>query len=354
MCDAWQKAHTHTFYALDDRQQYDHRKLPPLLERHPKACADAPRSIFIDAGASWCNSLQLYRHIPGVPRSGKLNVFAFEVSPLIMPFVERCAEALSRGEPLPPQPLPPSGSSSQLLKYAVKVGCHHGSRGGQFVCIEKALNATLQALRPDSRLLGNHSLVWARLNMARTAGLSSCDTVGTQSMGPSSATYHLIPAGFGVRDATMQVADSARGLMQLLRGGASISSKEGAALSSGRPQSSVPVIDALRWLRHSFTVDDYVVLKMDVEGAENEIVPALLATNTSKLIDVLLWECHLAVNGGIAGKCRCSAWERALLASGVRRVYRDPYPFAQASDYPEFVVDAVANQSAPPSRGVGG
>ena len=85
------------------------------------------------------------------------------------------------------------------------------------------------------------------------------------------------------------------------------------------------------WIVESFSVADYVVLKLDVEGAEDEIVPRLLASNASKLIDVFLWECH-ARKEGLGGRCKCAAWEAALIASGVKHVYRDPYlEFAPSS-----------------------
>ena len=66
---------------------------------------------------------------------------------------------------------------------------------------------------------------------------------------------------------------------------------------------------------------------MDVEGAEIEIVPKLLATNATRLIDVFLWECH-AKWRGTKGKCQCASWEEQLRRAGVPRVYREKYPFA--------------------------
>ena len=70
-----------------------------------------------------------------------------------------------------------------------------------------------------------------------------------------------------------------------------------------------------------------MILKMDVEGAEADILPALLHTNASRLVDVLLWECHLKWRG-VKGKCQCAAWEMELRARGVRNVYREPYRWA--------------------------
>ena len=91
-------------------------------------------------------------------------------------------------------------------------------------------------------------------------------------------------------------------------------------------QFDVPKIDVVDWLLSSFNVDDYVVLKMDVEGAEIEIVPKLLATNATRLIDVFLWECHAKWR---ARKASASArLGGAVTASGRAGVYREKYPFA--------------------------
>ena len=94
------------------------------------------------------------------------------------------------------------------------------------------------------------------------------------------------------------------------------------------------LVDVVRWLRTSFALDDFVVLKMDIEGAENEIVPALLATNTSRLVDVLLWECHLDSSW-------CRKWTtKAKAANPSLKVYVEPYPWAKR------VPDFVANRGA--------
>lgn len=88
----------------------------------------------------------------------------------------------------------------------------------------------------------------------------------------------------------------------------------------------------VQWLVDSFDESDFVVLKMDVEGAEMEIVPKLLETNATRLVDVFLWECH-AKWKGVKGKCQCAAWEEGLRRAGISRVYREPYRFAPAEKY---------------------
>jgi len=111
----------------------------------------------------------------------------------------------------------------------------------------------------------------------------------------------------------------------MLRGG-SYEVAASSKTSFGADSFNVSQVDLVGWLISSFSVADFVVLKLDVEGAEADIVPALLSSNASRLVDVLLWECHMRRRGN-AGRCRCLAWEEALRANGVRYIYRDPYPF---------------------------
>lgn len=256
---------------------------------------------------------------------------------MIAPFVKRCCKAISEGAPLPEAPVPPSGSSSALLRYARAVGCGDGSRGSQFKCMEERLNESLLALQPDPDLLEkNRTLLESRLREARRRGCRARNYII-----PETPSCSVVPAAVGAHVGSLQLSAPSRGMMQLLRGGETgIAIDAGTQQHSGAPAADrrveVPMIDLVEWVQRSFAREDYVVLKMDVEGAEAEIVPALLATNASQLIDVLLWECHLAVRGGTRGKAQCAAWEAALLANGVRRIYRDPYPFASASDSPAY------------------
>ena len=71
--------------------------------------------------------MRLFESVPEVIADQKVNqpwhVFAIEAAPLIAPYVERCAAALASGKPLPPPPVPPAGSSMQLLNYADELGC---------------------------------------------------------------------------------------------------------------------------------------------------------------------------------------------------------------------------------------
>jgi hypothetical protein len=66
----------------------------------------------------------------------------------------------------------------------------------------------------------------------------------------------------------------------------------------------VPQVDFFDWLSRSVTAEDYVVLKMDVEGAEHMLLPIMIERNLTRLVDVLLWECHAgAVLHGQGSSC---------------------------------------------------
>ena len=78
------------------------------------------RSIYIDLGVNWCNTLQLYQRVPVArERGGPWLVFGFEAAPLIVPHAQLCVDELSAGRSLPSSPVPPAGSSAELV-YHVK------------------------------------------------------------------------------------------------------------------------------------------------------------------------------------------------------------------------------------------
>ncbi|KAF8749373.1 hypothetical protein HU200_012711 [Digitaria exilis] len=55
---------------------------------------------------------------------------------------------------------------------------------------------------------------------------------------------------------------------------------------------SVPAFDFAEWLKQTVTEQDYVVMKMDVEGTEFDLIPRLFDTGAICLIDELFLECH--------------------------------------------------------------
>ena len=84
---------------------------------------------------------------------------------------------------------------------------------------------------------------------------------------------------------------------------------------------SIMICFYVSWLGRSFALEDFVVLKMDIEGAETKLLPRIFSSGAAALVDVFLWECHV--------KSRwCGDMERRLQQLQPNAiVYREPYLF---------------------------
>ena len=176
------------------------------------ACA-APRNVYVDAGVNWCNTLGLHLQVPEArSRAGEpWLVFGFEASPRIAPFADKCATALSTGQPLPLPPIPPAGSSRELAQYAPQYNCSMADLGLRpksehdrkvyrrqklVPCMLRALEAPLASLVVQPALTSNSSELHRRLGLAASA----C------AVGPRSQ-YVLVPAAVGKRDGMLSITD---------------------------------------------------------------------------------------------------------------------------------------------------
>jgi FkbM family methyltransferase len=54
----------------------------------------------------------------------------------------------------------------------------------------------------------------------------------------------------------------------------------------------IPCFDLSNWIKHAFSEGDYVILKLDIEGAEYDVLEKLIKDNTISLIDELWGEWH--------------------------------------------------------------
>ena len=252
-----------------------------------------PRRIYIDMGANWCNTLRLYADIvPSGMSSNALpwQVFGFEASPLIQPFADRFTAWLNGEAAEPLLCLPRAGSGRHLQAYFRAYGCPtEGSQKEQLLCMFRRLDKPLRALRPEPRL-NSTSLVQQRLSEA-----AACP-----SERGTTPRYSFVPAAVGVRNGWMGVTSVPQ---QLIRGG-SIAREYRSAQQQARSnflawsgdlkqyEYRVPVVDVVSWMRASFSRDDFVVVKLDAEGAEWEILDEMIEQQMLDVIDVLSLEMH--------------------------------------------------------------
>ncbi|GLJ38466.1 hypothetical protein SUGI_0783510 [Cryptomeria japonica] len=70
------------------------------------------------------------------------------------------------------------------------------------------------------------------------------------------------------------------------------SSTNDTKIAGNRSVKTVQGFDFAEWLKNTVSADDFVVMKMDVEGTEFDLVPRLMETGAICLIDELFLECH--------------------------------------------------------------
>lgn len=154
-----------------------------------------PRSIYIDFGVNWCNTLELHHRV--APGRAHWLVVGWEAAPLIVPHAESCMHALSAGAPLPALPaVPQTGSTHELAMHVKRTpalasqlascrfrgkspsarGRGRSDTGGEARLKEcffdhPAVRANLARVRPEPALSSNASLLRTRLELlGRTCG----------------------------------------------------------------------------------------------------------------------------------------------------------------------------------------
>lgn len=96
-------------------------------------------------------------------------------------------------------------------------------------------------------------------------------------------------------------------------------------------------VDFVSWFAESFKASDFVVLKMDIEGAEMGLLESMLTHSGAPLsnVDVMLWECHHHKDLGTMaawGKDKttrrqwCKRLAERVIRAGVSAIYSEPSP----------------------------
>jgi len=79
--------------------------------------------------------------------------------------------------------------------------------------------------------------------------------------------------------------------------GSSMSANHDDVKKSGKQEVTVPTVNILKLIYESTTPEDYVILKMDIEGSEWDVLPCLAQSPVASLVDRLLVEVHPATWG---------------------------------------------------------
>jgi FkbM family methyltransferase len=55
---------------------------------------------------------------------------------------------------------------------------------------------------------------------------------------------------------------------------------------------TVETLDFSKWIEQNFSKDDYIVIKMDIEGAEYEVIPKMIEDKTIDYVNEMMVEFH--------------------------------------------------------------
>jgi len=273
-----------------------------------------PRRVYIDAGANWANTLRLYRDelhklsrfpVERSTSSQPWEIYAFEASPVIQPFVEDFVKHLNGLAPRPALLVPPIGSSRSHAQYSSMFNCTSTASYGvrkvvMFQCLfdrfeRHILNHIRSAFSNESTaFFQSPRLIEKRLKEALEP---NNDPAGRPR-------YTFIPAAIGSQNGWLDIKWSAMQQFFPLRTSWSTLRR---ARAAGMPlRAKVRSIDFVQWLCDSFQPSDHVVLKLDIEGGEHSILTRMLLSEPSlrsyELVDLFTGECH--------SQGRCKTWRR--------------------------------------------
>lgn len=108
----------------------------------------------------------------------------------------------------------------------------------------------------------------------------------------------LIKAAVWVEDGTMPLYRSKK---KCFSSSSSLFSKKTTGHLDKKNPVSVPTIDFSAWLKKNVRVEDHVVAKMNIEGAEYAVLTELMNDETIGLIDVLYVKWHARKIGSMQG-----------------------------------------------------
>lgn len=267
-----------------------------LAQLEKQGGTSSERRVYIDLGANWMNTARLYQDLKldGREKQTPWETYLFEASPYIQPYCDKFAAWLNGKGPKPPVTVPPSGSSGHLQSFAGRFGCPKLPLPTMRSCMWRKFQEPLSKLHIDPELT-NLNVAKARLSEASTPV-----TAGQKDR------FTFVPAAAGDHDGTLDLAHLTP--EEMIRGGA----LSNATVQGKKDQ--VPMVDVMAWIQRSFSQDDFIVLKVDIEGAEFPLIQRMLSLKAGSLVDIMYLECH---THGNTTHQQCSNLLASVRAAGV-------------------------------------
>eukprot|EP01062_Namystynia_karyoxenos_P040399 TRINITY_DN29466_c0_g1_i1.p1 TRINITY_DN29466_c0_g1~~TRINITY_DN29466_c0_g1_i1.p1 ORF type:complete len:434 (+),score=90.90 TRINITY_DN29466_c0_g1_i1:94-1302(+) len=107
----------------------------------------------------------------------------------------------------------------------------------------------------------------------------------------------FFPAAVWTKNGTMELLDARSANAARLRDAGKVQLTAGNSGPAHR--ATAQLVDLAEFLQARYRPEDFVVIKMDIEGAEHDVVPHLISTGAVRLIDEVLIECHCVETWGV-------------------------------------------------------
>jgi len=295
----------------------------PRQHDRPAAAARAPRNIYLDLGANWADTLDLHRRIAddGHKRLQNWEVYAFEISPTLIPYVDKYVRFLNGFDKRPAACVAPISESKMVYKFAPAVGCLSKDPKEAKTCFgtttAKAVRGFLKSAKPAMV-----APVQVHTQLAMAAYPLEPDAVQPR--------YTFIPAGAGGVAGSIKFGGGKR-VQDSDIGDESVKHIAGHVnLVDGGEPLTVQIIDFPKWVAEHFSKDDYIVMKIDIEGAEFALLEKMAKLGLLDMVDQLALECH-----PWSGDCK--QLDALLRAGGVRSILYDGKDYVSKANVTQAV-----------------
>jgi len=96
---------------------------------------------------------------------------------------------------------------------------------------------------------------------------------------------------------------------------------------------SVPCLDLSAWIIDNFNLDDHIVLKMNIEGAEYPVLEKMVNDGSMRYINELYVSPHVKKIESIPSS-RAKALEESIAKFGIRIIWPPPWGVVRPKKYP--------------------
>ncbi len=261
-----------------------------------------PRNIYLDLGAFHGDTLQMFT-LHGIPErchpGVDWEVFAFEASPLLSHVTQLQADYLNGASVSMPVSYKEIPGMQEYVDRAYRENLLFDAHLKNFFETYERLLTSRQSSR------GSYQEQFGWTAEQREAQLREA-----KKPSPFPGTrYTAYAMGVGHQDTTLQMDWAYSNYMN---GGGNV---VGIDYGAPRHRFTVPILRLSRWIKDSFSKDDYIYIKMDIEGMEFLLLQDLIKTGCLQYIKEMDIEWHGRFN--VPDRHKEKELRKAIVEAGI-------------------------------------